>query len=73
MSCREKTPFEKVKENITKFIENMEFLGSVSKLPELVEEISKLEGQEKELCMEIVNHTIVSLSELLEDRGYKWN
>ena len=66
-------PFEEASKNLIKFIENMEFLDSISKIPELIREVEKLEGHEKKVCLEIINVTMMNLSELLENKGHKWN
>ena len=70
---RKLLPFEQAKENLRRFVENMELLESTSLLVEAIESFDSLSKTERKVIDSTVDLTISSLSLVLESSGAKWN
>lgn len=67
------TPFEKTKQNLKVFCENLSICESAQMLAETVKNIEFLEEDEREAVETILEHTIGQLSSIIEERDSQWN
>ena len=73
MSENIKTPFEQARHNINMFAENADLLFALQELKKVLDEAEKLSEEEQEGVQRIVDAAIKNLSNVISDRGDKWN